>query len=80
MKILVLGASQGTGALSVKAALAKGHSMSAFSRTPAKLDLTHPALTKVAGDFHAARADVANFRVDACESSTWVGKGVQLGG
>ncbi len=54
MKILVFGASQGTGALCVKSALAKGHSVSAFSRTPAKLDLTHPALTKVAGDFHDA--------------------------
>ena len=54
MKILVLGASQGTGALCVKSALAKGHSVSAFSRSPAKLDLTHPALTKVAGDFHDA--------------------------
>jgi uncharacterized protein YbjT (DUF2867 family) len=54
MKILVLGASQGTGALSVKSALAKGHTVSAFSRTPAKLDVAHPALTKVAGDFHDA--------------------------
>src|ERR1700690_2113739 len=54
MKILVVGASQGTGALCVKSALAKGHSVSAFSRTPAKLELTHPALTKVAGDFHDA--------------------------
>lgn len=54
MKILVIGASQGTGALCVKAALAKGHTVTAFSRTPAKLDLTHPGLTKVAGDFHDA--------------------------
>ena len=54
MKILVLGASHGTGALCVKSALAKGHSVTAFSRTPAKLDVTHPALTKVAGDFHDA--------------------------
>jgi uncharacterized protein YbjT (DUF2867 family) len=54
MKILVIGASQGTGALCVKSALAKGHSVSAFSRTPGKLDVTHPALTKVAGDFHDA--------------------------
>jgi uncharacterized protein YbjT (DUF2867 family) len=52
MKILVVGASQGTGALCVKAALAKGHSVSAFSRTPAKLGITHSALTKIAGDFH----------------------------
>jgi uncharacterized protein YbjT (DUF2867 family) len=54
MKILVLGASRGTGALCVKSALAKGHSVTAFSRTPAKLDVAHPALTKVAGDFHDA--------------------------
>jgi uncharacterized protein YbjT (DUF2867 family) len=54
MKILVVGASRGTGALCVKSALAKGHAVSAFSRTPAKLDVTHPALTKVAGDFHDA--------------------------
>jgi putative NADH-flavin reductase len=54
MKILVIGASHGTGALCVKSALAKGHSVTAFSRTPTKLDITHPALTKVAGDFHDA--------------------------
>lgn len=54
MKILVLGASQGTGALCVKAALARGHAATAFSRTPAKLDVTHPALARVAGDFHDA--------------------------
>ena len=52
MKILVLGASQGTGALCVRSALARGHLVTAFSRTPAKLDLMHPALTKVAGDFY----------------------------
>lgn len=54
MKILVLGASQGTGALCVKAALAKGHAVTAFARTPGKLEVTHPALTKLAGDFHDA--------------------------
>jgi len=54
MKILVLGASQGTGACCVKSALAKGHAVTAFSRTPAKLDVTNAALTKVAGDFHDA--------------------------
>ncbi len=59
MRILVVGASQGTGALCVKSALAKGHSVSAFSRTPARLDVTHPLLTKVAGDFHDA-ASVRN--------------------
>jgi len=54
MKVLVLGASRGTGALCVRAALAKGHAVTAFSRTPAKLEVTHRALTKVAGDFHDA--------------------------
>ena len=27
-----------------------------------------------------SRADVADFMVEACESPTWVGKSVQLGG
>lgn len=54
MKILVVGASQGTGALCLKSALAKGHSVTAFARTPGKLTLTDPKLTKVAGDFHDA--------------------------
>ncbi len=52
MNILILGASQGTGAVCVQAALVKGHTVTAFARTPAKLELTHPRLTKVAGDFH----------------------------
>ncbi|MDP1922374.1 MAG: NAD(P)H-binding protein [Myxococcales bacterium] len=54
MKILVLGASKGTGALCVKSALAKGHSVTAFARSPAKLELEHPKLEKVAGNFHDA--------------------------
>jgi uncharacterized protein YbjT (DUF2867 family) len=54
MKILVLGASQGTGALCVKVALAAGHAVTAFARTPSKLDLTQAQLTKVTGDFHDA--------------------------
>ncbi len=54
MKILVVGASQGTGALSVRAALDKGHDVTAFSRNPKKLELEHPKLTRRAGDFHSA--------------------------
>ena len=59
MNILVLGASKGTGALCVKSALALGHSVTAFARTPAKLELTDPKLTKVAGNFHDATAVAA---------------------
>src|ERR1700722_10392629 len=52
MNILVIGASQGTGALAVRAALDKGHRVTAFARSPQKLDFEHPQLRKVAGDFH----------------------------
>jgi uncharacterized protein YbjT (DUF2867 family) len=54
MRILVIGASQGTGALTVRAALAKGHQVTAFARNPQKLVLEHPQLQRVAGDFHQA--------------------------
>lgn len=74
MKVLVLGGSQGTGALCVKTALAAGHSVTAFARTPSKLDLTHAQLTKVTGDFHDAasvRAAVKDHdAVIICASST----------
>ncbi len=52
MNILVVGASQGTGALAVGAALAKGHHVSAFARSPQKLVLEHPKLRRIVGDFH----------------------------
>ncbi len=52
MKISVLGASQGTGAIAVRLALEHGHEVTAFARTPGKLALSHPKLTRLAGDFH----------------------------
>lgn len=52
MRILVIGASQGTGALAVATALERGHDVSAFARSPHKLQLEHPRLKKIAGDFH----------------------------
>jgi uncharacterized protein YbjT (DUF2867 family) len=52
MKILVLGASQGTGALAVKVALERGHKVTAFARHPDKLVLEHADLSRVSGDFH----------------------------
>jgi uncharacterized protein YbjT (DUF2867 family) len=54
MRILIIGASQGTGALAAAAALDKGHSVTAFSRSPQKLALEHARLEKVPGDFHQA--------------------------
>jgi uncharacterized protein YbjT (DUF2867 family) len=54
MRILVIGASQGTGALAVRAALAKGHDVTAFARSPDKLALEDPRLHKTPGDFHRA--------------------------
>ncbi len=52
MKIAILGASQGTGAEATRVALARGHDVTAFARSPDKLDLSHPKLTKMKGDFH----------------------------
>lgn len=54
MHILVIGASQGTGALAVRTALDKGHRVTAFARSPQKLELVHPQLERVRGDFHDA--------------------------
>jgi putative NADH-flavin reductase len=52
MKIAILGASQGTGAEAVKIALSRGHDVTAFARSPEKLTLDHPKLTRQKGDFH----------------------------
>src|ERR1700735_3423340 len=54
MNVLVIGASQGTGGLAVRAALDKGHHVTAFARSPQKLALEHAQLQKMAGDFHQA--------------------------
>jgi putative NADH-flavin reductase len=52
MRILIIGASKGTGALAVKAALERRHEVTAFARSPERLELEHPKLTKMKGDFH----------------------------
>ncbi len=59
MNILVIGASQGTGALAVRAALDKGHRVTAFARSPQKLAVDHLRLQRVPGDFHQAAAVAA---------------------
>lgn len=52
MKILILGASKGTGAEAARTAIVRGHDVTAFARSPEKLALDHPKLTKLRGDFH----------------------------
>ncbi len=56
MKLLVIGASKGTGAEATINALKKGHAVSAFSRDPSKLLFEHERLTRVPGDFHRAES------------------------
>ncbi len=57
LRLLVVGASQGTGALTVSTALERGHQVTALSRSPQKLTIEHASLGKRAGSFHDA-ADV----------------------
>jgi putative NADH-flavin reductase len=56
MKIVVFGASGGTGIQVVEQALAAGHSVTAFVRTPAKVTILHPNLTLFQGDVMDAAA------------------------
>lgn len=50
VKILVFGATGTTGSEVVKRALELGHAVTAFVRTPAKVELQHPNLTIAQGD------------------------------
>ena len=50
MKLLVLGATGGTGRALVEQALAQGHVVTAFARDPSKVRTTHPNLHVVKGD------------------------------
>ncbi|HEX7452508.1 MAG TPA: SDR family oxidoreductase [Polyangiaceae bacterium] len=54
MRILIIGASHGTGAEAAKNALERGHAVTAFARSPQKLVLEHPHLARLQGDFHQA--------------------------
>lgn len=56
MKINIFGASGKTGHELVKQALAQGHEVTAFVRTPSKLNITHHHLTVIQGD-------VSNYQV-----------------
>ena len=50
MKLIVFGATGGTGQQLVQQALAQGHAVTAFVRNPAKFGVSHPSLRIVQGD------------------------------
>src|SRR5215210_1839012 len=50
MKLTVFGATGGIGREVVTQALDRGDQVTAYVRNPAKLDLTHPELTVIAGE------------------------------
>jgi putative NADH-flavin reductase len=50
MNVAIFGAAGATGRALVTQALARGHRVTAFVRTPSKLSLMHPILTLVQGD------------------------------
>jgi nucleoside-diphosphate-sugar epimerase len=56
MKVVVFGASGGTGRAAVWQALEDGHDVTAFARAPAAVDLRHERLQFVAGDVLDAAA------------------------
>lgn len=56
MKIVVFGASGGTGRKVVEQALEAGHTVTAFVRSPEKFTLKHPNLTVLQGDSMDANA------------------------
>lgn len=56
MKLLVFGATGGTGRQLVEQAIAQGHEVTAFVRNPAAVDIRHPKLAIVQGDAMDAAA------------------------
>lgn len=62
MKITIFGATGRMGRLLTRQALDAGHLVTAYARNPAKLDLTHPDLTVVAGELDDEEAITAAVR------------------
>jgi len=58
MNVIVFGATGTVGRLAVQELLAAGHAVTAFARSPERLEIDHPALSRHAGDALQA-ADVA---------------------
>lgn len=78
MKIIVFGATGGVGQSLVKQALAKGLEVTAFVRTPSKLDTQHANLTVVQGDaLNQAEVSAAIAGHDAVVSCLGSSKGMK---
>jgi putative NADH-flavin reductase len=66
MKVVIFGATGGTGRHLIEQALAQGHIVTAFDRNPAALTIEHPNLTFVQGDvFNQEQVDAAVAGQDA---------------
>ena len=57
MKLLVFGASGGTGGRLIQQALQQGHLVTAFARDPGKIRQTHDNLRVVRGDILDPKSD-----------------------
>jgi uncharacterized protein YbjT (DUF2867 family) len=69
-RLLIVGATGGTGRQLVAQALERGYTVTALARNPARLPLTHPRLTVVRGDvLDAASVDAAVHGQDAVLSA-----------
>lgn len=78
MKVLVFGASGGTGQELVKQALAQGHVVTAFVRDPSRLEITHACLTMATGDVvDSARVEQAVRGQDAVMSALGSGRSLK---
>lgn len=78
MKIIVFGATGGVGQLVVKQAVEKGFEVTAFVRTPAKLEVSHENLSVIKGDaFHPAEVAAAIAGHDAVVSCLGSSQGMK---
>lgn len=78
MKLIIFGATGGVGQSLVKQALAKGHQVTAFVRTPSKLETRHNNLSVIQGDaFKQADVTAAIAGHDAVVSCLGSSKGMK---
>jgi len=79
-RVLVLGATRGTGQQIVAQALDQGHEVTAFVRDPARLHTHHERLHVIHRSLATvSRADLAQFLLNQLDDRTYVRKIVQLG-